>query len=484
VASGAAWLLFGRLTVFGLNVVYAIVAARWLGRDAFGVAAAIWAIVLLCTAFQEETLSLGVSREVARRPADASEVIANGWALATLVGLISALAMPSVAALLGYPAELMPLIWIAALMSALRSPKLALNGAFNALGRPRTTAKLGLLSGGLSVAVGLPTLLLGGGVAGIFACTAFSHLVGLIVAVLIARRALPPSGLGHVGGARLAALGRAISGFGARAVLGVLLFRVDGLVIPLLASFGTLGLYRVAQRVLDVAVIPTFAVNQALMPTSTRMHTSDAARLQTLFARHVTYVAAATLPVCAAIVLYRDFLTWLVFGPEYAESAPIVGVMGAIVFLLFLRGAIVNIVASSSRQRPATIIALAEVGVNIALLIALVPRWGGMGAAAALGVALMLGMVASWALVRTIMSTRVALLGLARVVGVGLPLAIAAWVLQGLHPLASAIVIPVYAVLLHVQGIPTDRDRRRGLELLRDVPLPWRAGRVGITQGS
>ena len=186
-----------------------------------------------------------------------------------------------------------------------------------------------------------------------------------------------------LGAPSLGLLRKTIS-FGVRAWLGTLAdslgFRIDQILLALIASETALGFYVVAVNLSEILLYFPGAVSTALLPLAAR--SAAGPRLgQTLRAwRSAMYVTLASIVVSAAIV---PPLIPLVFGsPFHASAVPFLlllpGLVGFTAMIVFCNALIASSLPALSSIPPAACFV-----VGIALDFALIPFFGAAGASAA-----------------------------------------------------------------------------------------------------
>ena len=180
--------------------------------------------------------------------------------------------------------------------------------------------------------------------------------------------------------------------FGVRAWVGSLAdnlnFRVDQIIVALIASEATLGIYAVAVNAFEVLLYLPGGAATALLPLVAG--SSEPMRGErTLHAfRSVAFVTSAGLAVAA---LLGPFLLTLVFGSAYAGSVTpflllLPGALGAVLLAIFT-----NALVASSAPGLSSLGPLASLFVGVVLDFALIPPFGASGAAAAASAAFFAG---------------------------------------------------------------------------------------------
>jgi O-antigen/teichoic acid export membrane protein len=173
-------------------------------------------------------------------------------------------------------------------------------------------------------------------------------------------------------------------GFGLRAWVGTLAdslgFRIDQILIALIASETALGFYVVAVNLSEILLYFPGAVSTALLPLAARSEAEP--RLgQTLQAfRSASFVTLATL--LASIILAPPLIPVVFGSPFHASVTPFLlmlpGLLGFTAMIVFSNALVASSLPSLSSVAPAVCLV-----VGVALDLALIPPFGASGAAAA-----------------------------------------------------------------------------------------------------
>jgi O-antigen/teichoic acid export membrane protein len=184
--------------------------------------------------------------------------------------------------------------------------------------------------------------------------------------------------------------------FGLRAWIGTLAdslnFRIDQILLALLASEATLGFYVVAVNVSEVLLYLPGATATALLPLVAGSRSEDRLERTLRAFRSASLVTLATVLVAALIV---PPLLPLVFGPAFdASVGPFLlllpGVLGAVAMIVFCNALVASSLPSLSSVGP-----IVSLVVGVTLDVLLIPSFGASGAAAAASAAFVGGGVTS-----------------------------------------------------------------------------------------
>lgn len=113
--------------------------------------------------------------------------------------------------------------------------------------------------------------------------------------------------------------------------------RIDIIMLGLMLGTASVGAYGAASRVVALLLfLPHFA-GMALLPRIARLHAIDEAQLRLLFRDAMRLAVLAGIPAAAGLWLIADELVRLVFGAEFAEAAPLLRLLAALVAIEALR---------------------------------------------------------------------------------------------------------------------------------------------------
>ncbi len=193
-------------------------------------------------------------------------------------------------------------------------------------------------------------------------------------------------------------LGRARS-LVASALVGLLIFNSDLILLRFLVNREAVGLYAVAYTLITFFLNMGAAYSLSLLPTLTRT-SSVPADHHRLYHTATAHVFALSLPVAIGGSLLARPIIELVFGAGYERSAAALAVLIWAIPLSLLRDVpVMALLAWGSERRIFRLTAWAA-GLNIALNLVLIPRYGLLGAAAATVVTEAFRMVAALVAVR------------------------------------------------------------------------------------
>ena len=172
---------------------------------------------------------------------------------------------------------------------------------------------------------------------------------------------------------------------GVHSVASMALFRCDAVLLAALAGAAAAGRYAAAYRLLETVVFVCWTVARAVFPVMASA--GDAWRVRRGADRGVVVLAAAFLPYAALLWCRGGDLLRLLYGEPFAAAGRAVLAWLAPAPLLFGAAYLAAYVLQSAGPTAAVLVgSIGALAVNLGLNLALIPRYGPAGAAAATSV--------------------------------------------------------------------------------------------------
>ncbi len=362
------------------TLAWTVLAARSLTQAEFGVfffaltlglllsAAASWGFVPVMV--QEASV------DPTRLPGHLTSTLAwqllLGIPLFVLAGIVAAALRPS-----GDARTAIALVLAAVLLDMLSES----NRAASAAAQDQAgTAKALVLQRFVTVVLIAVALALGGGLVGL--CTAFlaASVVGFVAHQWAARSLGVRIDCSALAPRQMFAFLRLTPLIGLTALLLMLLFRLDALLLAALQGDAAVGVYAAAYRLLETVLFIVFALRSAVFPVMSATAAPAVVRrgVETGFAA----IAVVYLPFAAVCLVEARSVLTLLYGDSYAEQGASVLRWLALAPLAYGVAFLVNAALQSRRRlRPMLLAALAATVANIVLNLALIPHFAAAAAA-------------------------------------------------------------------------------------------------------
>ena len=375
----AAGEIVGKLSTFALFAGL----ARAVGES--GVGAFVLALALLGIAMMP--IGLGSDPYLLRETAKDRRAIERLFF--DVIGLKLALAGPILAvtflavAAIGYDAQTRDTVYVLALGLFLDLVVKTFHGVFNGTERGDLLTATLVAQRVFTAAIGLAALAAGYGVVTVAAVYSAGSALGLALSVVLMARTI------GIPRARLSPrrwwpLTRATLPFGAQDIFGVLLFRLDAVILSLLATQAAVGRYGAAYRLLESTLFVTWALNGAFAAMYAYLSHETSPTLQAVFQRSMKLALAVLVPGAVVRVVLAEPIMTLLFGADFADGAKALRLLAPVVVLLAIVTLSSSLIISREGPRAIVRVTAAMVVLNIALNLALVPTYEDAGAAAAM----------------------------------------------------------------------------------------------------
>lgn len=415
---GSSLLLFGRLLSLGTNFAVQVLIVRYLAKAEYGMFAYGLSVVSLGAII----VTLGTDRSVSRFLPIFEERKQPEAILGTVLfvgGIIATLGLSLIVLVVGLQGLVSdtlvdpragPLLAILILLAPLQALDDMLMNAFAVFASPRTiffrryvlNPALRLAVVGLLIATGQGAEFLAAGYVAVGA-------IGVGVYVVLFWRLLRRLGI-------LPKTGRPVISIPAREILlfslpllstdliYILLNSMDVLVLGAVTDAETVASYRVIQ--------PAAALNLIVLQSFTMLFTPAAARLfarddhgaiRELYWRTAAWVAVASFPIFALTFALAEPLTVFLFEERYRESGIFLAIIAVGRYFDAALGFNGMTVRVFGYIKAIVVVNLIAAGLNLVLLLVLIPQFGALGAALSTGLTLVVyNSLKQYALYRTV----------------------------------------------------------------------------------
>ena len=492
---GSALLLLGRFLAIGGGLLVQVLIVRHLSQTAYGDFAYALAVVNVLTVVVGLGLEQAVQRfaaiydEQGRRELIAGALVLQVMVvlvLGTLVVVVVATTQSFLVDTSGASPQAVHLLAVLAVLAPLMSLDGMVTGLFAVYARPTAIFwRRYVLAPGLKVAVAVWVVVTGAGVHGLAWGYVAATVVGLAMYAVVLRRILVERGvLGR--GQPIVLPTRELLGFTARAVTAdlvvIVLWASDVIIVGWWGGSDDVALLQAVQPLANGNLLVFYAMIPLFIPEAARLFTrGDGPGVTRLLRRGSLWIVLFTFPAVALTTSLAEPLTPLLFGPEYADSAPVLAAMavGTYVLAAFgLTGLTLKAVGELRVLAWSNVgVVLLNVPVNIALVVRLGPVGVAVGTAGALAV---LSALKCWAVYRATgahVLDRAILRSLLQVTLSLVALHVLVWRFHASLAAAMAVTVVLWCLLLHanraalqVDAVFPELRRSRVMGLLLVAP--------------
>lgn len=381
--------------VFGMvaSIVTVALTVRHLGGESYGHLTTAIVFVSLWTSFTELGIGAVVVRRVTSGEGDLERLVRINTGISLLYGIPLTI-VATVTGLLVYSdqPQVVAVLPIVAAGLALTSVSSCVQPVFLTTLRFKAVAWSDFLSRALSLALTLVLLQTDAGLMWFAVVQVVPPLVVLVVQGVAASRILSWRPVLHLReGWNLL---RESLPQTAVLIIGVLYWRIDGVLLSLLDTPQQVGTYYLASTLaFTLSVVPTF-FGASTLSTMTGLWSSDRDRFATFTSRSVETMMFVGAPIAVVGLVLAGPVMRLIGSAEFVDDGtPTLALLFVAVGVTFLNGTVSQALFAAHQQAFLVRLNVVNLLINIGLNLVLIPVWGATGAALALLVTELIGQV-------------------------------------------------------------------------------------------
>ena len=375
----AAAVLCARLTVPALNVVLVIVIARSSGLAALGQYTLLLTLFLLADSAKSMGLHNLAIREISK---GASDSLLYYKSLIRISMIASLAIAPFLLLIAGLTSSSLYLPMLIMALGLLPSSFVTSNDAlFLALGKAGFTTTVTLIESFVRLVASLLIVLeFGGGILSLALAHACTRVLAAIIGCAIVRRSVP--GIPAQDSTLTRMMIRSAPGFFGVFVLPTILFRLDILLLGLLAGEYSVGVYSIAMRLFSVLVLVPDSIMSASFAVLSRFAGHDErVNFERLVDSTLQLLAAFLQPVAIALSLFAPFILQTLFGDKSEAAIPILQILAWALVPFSATRAIGDALVASGRQSGVALSVLGATALSAASYMLLIHTHSVTGAA-------------------------------------------------------------------------------------------------------
>jgi O-antigen/teichoic acid export membrane protein len=383
VRKNAAALFVGRTLVMALSFVFLLCAARLLGLTGFGRYALVRMYFDLLLTLTVTGLGILITREIARTPS--SGPVYFGTAAPLVIGLAVLMggSLALLSPLMGYGPEVRSMLWLACLALVPASLAMLSEAVFVAIGKAQYVMCGALVEGLLYTSIGLVLLWLGYSAQSLFVVLVGSRgLLALVYAALISHRFGEIPRPGSWAFARQ--LCRDWRVFAFENWLANLTASTGAIVLSVFHREAAVGIYTAAAKITNFGGPLVASFTSAMFPYLSRLYGESSQAFRRVGEESLKYMLAVALPGVVIIATFADEVIVTLYGDAYAEAIPVLRIVIWVFVLNFVNPFVSHLLFARGEQATSLRVGVVTSLVALILSLALIPRWGPVGAAYAL----------------------------------------------------------------------------------------------------
>jgi O-antigen/teichoic acid export membrane protein len=234
----------------------------------------------------------------------------------------------------------------------------------------------------ISTAGGIGAVIAGWGVPGVLWVMVGVNTATLLVSIWLAVRYAPRPALRQP----LTAYWDTLRGawpFASLAILVVVYFRIDSVMLFAIKGQAALGQYGAAYRLMEAGLLLPLTLAGAALPAVARLLSERTAEVLRVSGRAIQFLTVISIPAAVFGAIFAPQFVTALYGPTFTEAAGVFQILVFTLIAVFASSVTSSLITASARPEINTYIAGVMVLLNIGVNLLLIPRWSGNGAAIA-----------------------------------------------------------------------------------------------------
>lgn len=334
-----------------ISLVMVVLVSRSLGDVAFGQLYLAWTLTLIAGVAVDLGLSQVVARAVARKHALSRPYLRRAGVVLVLVGACVYILLLGITEVLGYAPEVRLLAAILGVRMVAEGAAQLLGAFFQAHERMLVPSVARVAGSAITLALVMPLLAGGNGAAAVaIVMVAGAALRVLVQAVAI--RELSGFGLPPPPPPGWRDLAREGFPFMTAAALGMLVYRIDVVVLGGMANEATVGWYGAASRTVDAFNVIPLVLTTATFPVLSRLWVDARAEFAATARRTLELLLIVAVPVIVMLLTLADRIIDFLFTlGSYAPAVPVLQIHAVSLALVFVDNLFVCTLMAIGRER-------------------------------------------------------------------------------------------------------------------------------------
>lgn len=349
IFKNASVLMASQFTTWGLSMAIMIFMSRYLGAVGLGqihLASSIWSIMSIFISFGMNT---HLTKEIARKPAETGRLLSLSVAMRTLMFVLSLGIVFIYSQVAGYSEITVAVILVMGFINLLGEFASTCQASLAGLERMEYTSLAQIVSRTFSAVLTILLLVLGYNVIVVVSVGIGAGLINLGLQLYYLRRLAPLQAYFRWS----EGISLLKSSFPYLAVFAfiTLYMQVDIIVISLVANEQGVGWYSAADQLFGTLLFIPSIFLTAVFPALARMYADASDSLPRLMSKSFNLLLLLSVPVGLGVLTIANPLVVMLFGAEFANSGPILAVMGIVLLLTYQNMMLGQFLISIDRQK-------------------------------------------------------------------------------------------------------------------------------------
>jgi O-antigen/teichoic acid export membrane protein len=379
----SAILIASQMATWTTTIILTAALGRSLGASGFGDLYLTLSFGLIFSVIIEFGLDQQMVRAVARDPDQASSYLVNSVAIKGVLSVIAYLTILVAVRLLHYGPELRLAIEVYCPILLLNGLTASLTAIYKAREAVLFPALGTILEKSFNCVVALILLAQGAGIVTMSAVFVGGAAVNVALQAAFLRRVVSLERT--LAWSRIVALVKGALPFLLYWVLGAIYYRIDIVLLAKLTDNDTVGWYGAAYRLFDTLnFLPMIVSGVIMFPILSRLSQQSPADLRLAMEKALGVLLVIGIPICVGLFVLAEPIIALLYGSgEFDRAVPALRWLAVGLLFLYINSIFAYAFVSINQERRMTLVAALATVLNLGANVALIPRYGHVGAAAA-----------------------------------------------------------------------------------------------------
>ena len=360
-----------QLVTWLLSFILSIFLPRYLGASAVGeiaVAASVWTIASVLIAFGMDT---HLTKMIARDPAHMPDLLGTSLTIRTIFFLIACILVTGYLYLFNFNSKIVYIAIIIGVSTIIGVYSATLSSVFVGLERMEFNSLSSIVS---KTFLTVLTLLLIFMHANIYAIVALSIVTGSVsLSILIYALKRQYALRMHVTFADAWAMLRMSTPYLITSLVIAVYVQIDQIFIATMVDTRTVGWYSTATNLFGTSMFLPVAIGTTLLPVLSRSYTTSQHQLQHIARRSFDLMFLISVPIGFGIIVIANPLVIMLYGSEFAQSGPVLAVLGSVLIFMYLNTLLGQLLISTDRTSKWNLVMTGGVLLTLPLDLVLVP---------------------------------------------------------------------------------------------------------------
>jgi O-antigen/teichoic acid export membrane protein len=166
-------------------------------------------------------------------------------------------------------------------------------------------------------------------------------------------------------------------------VLGVIYYRVDTVMLSLVASAAVVGWYGAGYRLFDTLVfLPSLVISAIMYPIFSKLSLHSERELKIAIEKSLNFLLFCGIPIAVALVVAApNIIGFLYHRAEFDQAIPVLQLLAPGLVFLSINSVLGSTIISTKHEKNITIMAAIALVFNVGMNLFLIPRYEHIGAA-------------------------------------------------------------------------------------------------------